>query len=226
MKAKIKAKLKEKNPGLQDALLDRVADALASTVTKEEDIETAVSNSAGLIAAFAAFHQSESDRRVTEAVTKKQTEHEAEIAKLKGGGKNKPDKDKDEPEPDEPPAWAKKLLEKVENLETTHTAKTHQEKLIAKLKEAEVPEGYYKAAIAGRQFKTDAEVETFATEVSTNFKEYAQELSNQGLSILPKPAQDKNLPGDKVPANVETYIAEKFDKPKDGASKDLGGKKL
>lgn len=225
MKAKIKAQLKAKHPGVQDALLDKVADALASTVTKEEDIETAVGNSAGLVATFTQFLQSESDRRVTEAITKKQTEHDAEIAKLKGGSDDKK-KDKSEPDQNDPPAWAKTLLEKVEKLETTHVAKSHHEKLVAKLKEADVPEKYYTPALKGRTFKDDAEVEAFATEITTSFTEYAQELANQGLSILPKPSQQKNPTGDKVAPEIETYIKDKFDAPKDGGAKDMGGKKI
>jgi hypothetical protein len=222
MKAKILAQLKAKFTGVQAALLDRVADALASTVTKEEDIETAVGNSAGLVTAFAGFLQSETDRRVTEAITKKQTEHDAEIAKLTKGGDD--DKGKDKDKGNDTPAWAKDLLEKVARLESTHVAKSHNEKLTAKLKEAGIPEKFYKVAISGRTFKDDTEVEALATEITTNFTEYEQELADQGLAVHPKPTNQRNSNiEDKVPANVETYIAEKFD---DKGAKDLGGKKI
>lgn len=225
MKTKIKAQLKIKFPGVQDALLDKVAEALASTVTKEEDIETAVSNSAGLVNAFAGFLQSETDRRVTEAITKKQTEHDAEIAKLKGGDEDT-DKGKDKGKLEDPPAWAKTLLEKVERLESTHTAKTHQERLIAKLKEANIPEKFYKVAISGRTFKDDAELEALAAEITTNFTEYEQELADQGLAVHPRPNQQQNhTTNDKVPENVTKFIEAKFDDKQDGA-KSLGGKKL
>lgn len=219
MKAKILAQLKAKFTGVQVTLLDRVADVLAGTVTKEEDIEAAVTNSTALVNSFAAHLQSETDRRVTEALNKKETEHAAEIAKLKGTGK-----EKTETESEEMPAWAKTLLDKVTTLESNNTAKSHREKLIAKLAELEVPEGYYKSAVGGRQFKDDTELEAFATEVSTNYKAYAQELADQGLSIVPTPNQSQNQSADKVPEAVNQYIAGKFD-AKAGAD-NMGGKKL
>lgn len=221
MKTKILAQLKAKFAGVQVALLDRVADVLAGTVTKEEDIETAVGNSAGLVNSFATFLQSETDRRVTEALTKKDADHAAEIAKLK---KTKPAAADDGKHDDEMPAWAKTLLDKVTTLESNNTAKTHREKLIAKLTEAQIPEKFYKPAVNGRSFKDDSEVETFATEIAANFKEYAQELADQGLAITPKPNMQPGTPADKVPANVETYIAAKFDDK--GTGKDMGGKKI
>ena len=229
MKSKILAQLKAKFPGVQNTLLDRVAETISKTVTKEEDIDAAVTAATPFVTEFSAFHQSEADRRVTEAVQKREGELNAEIEKLK---KAKPDdKDKDKPKPDDPPAWAqalidqnKSLTEKLTAFETGNHQKTLTGKLTAKLTEAKVPEKYYAPMIAGRTFKDDAEVESFAQSIVTAHQDFTQELVNQGLGQNQKPilgATNK----DGVSTGVQDYIASKSTSDQT-ANSGLGGKKI
>lgn len=226
MKSKILAQLKAKFSGVQTALLDRVADELAKTVTKEEDIDAAVTGAAGLVSMFASFHQSEADRRVTEAITKVTTEKDEEIKKLKGGNDLKEPKD---PDPTVPPAWAKALIDankamadKVAAFEAGNTQKAFNDKVLAKFKELEIDEGYYTPAMIGRNFKDDAEVESFITATETAHKAYRQTLVEQGLGQN-KPILPGANPKTGVSQGVEAYLK---DKASTEQASPLGGKKL
>lgn len=226
MKEKILALLKAKAAGVANEVLTGVAAWLAATVTKEEDIDTAVSGVLPLLTTL----QSENDRRVTQFQTENTT-LKAEIETLKG---KKPKKEGDEPKPEDVPAWAqamidqnKTLLAQVEALKTENMGKLHQQTLIAKLKELEVPEKYYTPAIKGRTFKDDAEVAALATEISDNYKGYAQELADQGLGNARPPVLSTKTDKDGLTDGVKSYLDNKF--PAEPAKADaagLGGKKL
>ena len=225
MKQKILAQLKAKFPGVQSTLLDRVADELVKTVTKEEDIDASVNGASGLVSMFSQFYQSESDRRVTEAVKKREEELKAEFGKKEP----KDPKDPKDPDPNDPPAWAKALIDankaltdKVAAFESANQQKTLTDKVRSRFKELEIDEGYYTPALTGRSFKDDTEVESFVTATETAFKTYKQSLAEQGLGQS-KPIIGVPNPKTGVSQDVEEYL-----KRKESAqdSNSLGGKKL
>jgi len=226
MKVKILAQLKKQFPGVPNNLLDRVASVLEKTVTKEEDIETAVNASAGLVQEFSAFHQSEADRRVTEAVLKREAELKAELEKK---GTPKPGEQK----PDVP-EWAqalidsnKALAEKVANYESANSQKTLSEKLVAMLNEKKIPATFFVNSIEGKTFKDEAEMLSFAAKIETNFNEFNQELIEKGLMQVSTPilgGQNKDGLSTPVQSFVESKKAEAEGKASPTSS--LGGKQL
>ncbi len=228
MKVKILAQLKAKFPGASNALLDRVASVLEKTVTKEEDIETAVNGSAGLVQEFASFHQSEADRRVTEAVQKREAELKAEYEK---GKKADPQKD---PKEGDMPDWAKELVqtnkalvEKVTSFEQATTQKSLAERLVQQLNEKKIPAKYYTKAIEGRTFKDEQEMATFATSLETEYAEFNQELVNSGLMQQPTPVMGGQTK-DGVPIEVRKFVdgIKAVQQGKSVEASSLGGKPL
>lgn len=223
MKEKILALLKAKATGVANEVLTGVAVWLATTVTKEEDIATAVDGVLPLLTTM----QSENDRRVTTFQTENTT-LKTEIAALKG---KTPPKKEDDPKDPDVPAWAQAIIDQnqallgqVEALKSENIGKLHQNALVAKLKELEVPEKFFAAAIKGRTFKDETEITAFADEIKTSYSEYAQDLADQGLGATHKPILPLNPDKSKAPAAVETYIKERFEPANAGTG--LGGKKL
>jgi hypothetical protein len=222
MKQKIHAQLKSKYAGVHQEILSGVADYLAATVTDESTIEEAVNGVAHMVSAM----QSENDRRVNQF----KSENEALKDQLKkagtGKGENEDGKGKDEA-----PAWAqslidanKKLTDEVSQLKSGNIAKQHSELLVAKLKELNVSDKYFAPAIAGRSFKDEQEVETFAGTLANSYKEYQQELADSGLgeaaSSRPVFGQSNK---DGISQSVAEYIANKTSDKKDSP---MGGKKI
>ncbi|MFA6974002.1 MAG: hypothetical protein WC238_04685 [Parcubacteria group bacterium] len=224
-KEKILALLKAKAAGVANEVLTGVAVWLAATVTKEEDVAASVEGVLPLLTTM----QSENDRRVT-AFQQENTTLKDEITKLKG--KTPPKKDGDPPTEDVP-AWAqamidqnKTLLSQVEALKTENMGKVHQQTLIAKLKELEVPEKYYTPAIKGRTFKDDSEVTSLAGEISENYKTFAQDLADQGLGNSTRPVLSTKTDKDGLTEGVKNYLDTKFADPAKAEVAGLGGKKL
>lgn len=215
MKERILAalKIKFKNLGFTDKAFEGVADYLAITVTEEAQIETAISGVEGLLKAF----QGDVDKRVNEAVLKAKGEKQPE------GGED-PNKVK-EPQTEFEKAIAAAvgpLIQKIEHLESGKAAEQFSARLVSTLKEKSIPEKYYAEIIAGRSFKDEAEVEAFATKVESGWKEFEQDLTNQGFSKQEKPLL--GLPNqDGVSSATQAYIESR--KATESGS-DLGGKKL
>lgn len=227
MKVKILAQLKKQFPGVANNLLDRIASHLEKTVTKEEDIETAVNGAAGLVKEFSEFHQSESDRRVTEAVQKRETELKAEYEK-------KTPKDKSDKTPEEIPAWAqaivdsnKSLTDELAGFKTAQTQKSLSEKLVSALTEKKIPAKFFGKMVEGRTFKDEAEMLQFATTVETEYADFNQEMINSGLLQSQAPelgGKTKDGISTPVQAFVESKAAEQSGKAP--ATPQLGGKQL
>ena len=125
MKEKIIAALKTKfsNLGFGEKAFTGVAEFLATTVTDETHIETAITGVEPLLKAF----QGDIDKRVSDAIAKTKAE-------LKTDPPTPPKKD--EPKPgDDTPAWAKDLIKKVEYFEKRETQQTLMGKLKERLKD-------------------------------------------------------------------------------------------
>ncbi|MGJ1360040.1 hypothetical protein ACR79K_25385 [Sphingobacterium siyangense] len=118
MKEKILSALKTKykNLGFGDKAFSGVADFLATTVTEEDQIETAIGGVENLLKAF----QGDIDNRVNTAVAKAKAE--------KGGNQEQPEKTEKTDDDDNTPSWAKKLIEKVDKLESQKVQETLAQK--------------------------------------------------------------------------------------------------
>jgi hypothetical protein len=105
--------LKARFAGVSESILNRIAEKLAKTVTKEDDVAAAVD-----AVTFQQVIDSESDRRATEAsqtaVTNYERRHSLKEGKpVTGGGQgneNEPDK-KEDGNNNDTPAWAKAIIE-------------------------------------------------------------------------------------------------------------------
>lgn len=184
---KIFQALRAKHKNVPKQVLDKVADHLEKGVNEENEVETSVDSADGLVSGFSSFLQSETDRRVNEALTKKKTTNEP------AGG----DDQDDEPGDDkDTPAWAKammkqnkELADKVTALEAGKTQSARQTRLLNGIKGIEgIDEKFYSRIIAGRTFNDDAEVDAMIESVKTGWIEEQQDRSNRGLGQQSKPA--------------------------------------
>jgi phenylalanyl-tRNA synthetase alpha subunit len=199
MKEKILAALRAKYPGTQAALIDRVADTMAGTVTDETQIETIISGDG--VKNLLTFFQSETDRRATEA-TKTAVANYEKQHNLKDG---KPSTGNPEP-PADTPEWAKTLIKqnqelaaKVQTLEKGSVTSGLMDRVKAKLTEKKIPGAFLK----GRTIEKEEEIETLVSEIETDFQAVRQEMVNQNLVVdvpaNPTPASTK------VDADIEAW---------------------
>lgn len=174
MKERILAalKIKFKNLGFTDKAFEGVADYLATTVTEEAQIETAISGVDGLLKAF----QGDVDKRVNEAVLK------AKLEKQPEGGED-PNKVKEPVKGDEEaPTWAKSIIEsnktladKLNKLEGENISKTRQQQLdaiVGKLPET-LRKPYSRISLND---KSDDEFKALLDEVTTEVEGLSTEL--------------------------------------------------
>lgn len=153
MKQKILEALKAKFVGVSDAILNRVADKLAKTVTSEEQVATAVEGTT-----FQQVLESYGDSRATEAQQTAVKNYEAKYG-LKDGNKTEPqqqqvqqttEQKQDPTGGEQQPAWVqaliesnKKLSDRLDAMEAGKTAETRKQKLNAVIEK--LPESLRKA---------------------------------------------------------------------------------
>lgn len=167
---KILAQLVAKHSGVPKTVLGLIAKKLAEKVTEENQIEGAVNdfetNSPVSIKDYADFLQSETDKRVTEAVKKAKSETK-------------------DPDPKDPPTSKKdvtdpkdiagiiasevaKALEPIQAKLAGNEKKSTQDELVAAAKAKGIPEKYAKRYYIGEDFdaeKAISELETEWTEI-------------------------------------------------------------
>ncbi|MDQ8748396.1 hypothetical protein [Elizabethkingia miricola] len=183
-------KTKYKDLGLSETILKGIANKLARSVEKEEDIETAVAGVEDDLKIF----QSLADQNRTLA------SKVAELEKGKAPDPNPTPEPTPNPEPPKPtggedvPEWAKTLTEKLDKqaeyitgLQTEKVNKTNAEKLVSELKKLEVSEHFYKLHIQGKTFANDEEINAFATSIKEAEDSYLQDTSNTKLQKSPEP---------------------------------------
>ncbi|MCX6222477.1 MAG: hypothetical protein NTZ69_16010 [Bacteroidia bacterium] len=209
MKTKIKDALKTKYKalGFSDQAIEAVAGFLSATVTEEAGIDAAVAGVEGLLKAV----QSDTDKARAEKV-----KLEAKLAELEG--KRKPDDDpekKPTPPTDEPPAWAKSLIDQNKEL-AKKLSLIEGEKITTSRKqllEAAFPENtpakYREQTIKGlerQKFETDEDFTAFVNDVKTTAEELSGLAAAKG-GVFKRPAGASGEPGkDKVPEAVEARI--------------------
>jgi hypothetical protein len=192
VKEKILSELKTKfkNLGFGEKAFDGVADYISKTVTKDEDIETAIAGVEPLLKAF----QGDSDKRVTDAVAKVKAEPKpAESSK-------QVEKPKPADTGNDIPEWAKGLISKLESFEKKETQSALMAKLKAKIAD-KVPDSYLK----GRSITIESEdqIDQLATSIEGDFTAFKQDLINQGV-FVESPKSSQNSPK----AGVDFAIAE------------------
>lgn len=181
MKEKILAAIKVKFPAinLSKKRLDQIAAKIESKVIDDETkIDTALDQY--------------NDFNPLADIAKQDDAHRTLEAKLKTAAQNPP-KEKDEPAETlidaDAPAWAKtllesnkKLTESVQKLEGEKRQTTMKENIAGKLKD--IPASYWnKRALPDSEEK----LEDFITEVKSDYKTFAQELTDKGLAQIPLP---------------------------------------
>lgn len=110
MKKELLAALKAKFEGVNESILSRIADKLAKTTTKEEDVATAVSG-----VTIQQIIEGYGDSRATEAQQSAVRNYEEKYG-LKDGEKLQDPKPKLKPQEETMPEWAKKLVEENKTL--------------------------------------------------------------------------------------------------------------
>lgn len=183
MKQVILDALKAKYEGVSEKILDRIADKLAKTVTKQEDVQTAVDG-----VTFQQVLESYGDSRATEAQATAVKNYEAKH-NLKDGKpieKQEPPKQTPPIGGDDVPAWAKELIEsnkkayeEINRLKAARTTETRQAQL-SKLTE-KLPEPIRKAY--GRisvDNMTDEDFTALLNDVNGEAEAISQTLSTKG----------------------------------------------
>jgi hypothetical protein len=194
MKKELLEALKTKFAGVSDAILSRIAEKLAKTVTTEDGVQPAVD-----AVTLQQVIDGEADRRATEAtqtaVVNYEKKHSIKEGKpVQGGGqdtKTEPVKTKEGGNNEDAPAWAKPLIdstkalsERLANLEGEKVTATRKQKLDAIIEK--LPENLRKpyGRIALKSM-TDEEFETFITETTTEVEDVVNDLAAQGSVITP-----------------------------------------
>jgi hypothetical protein len=200
-------KTKYKNLGFGDKALAGVAAYLATTVKEETGIEPAITGAEPLLKAF----QSDIDTRVTNAI--KAAKDEQKKQEQKPEPEQKPEDHKDEP-----PAWAKGILDRLDAFEKKESRASLISKAREKLAEKHIPETF----LRGRSLdiETEADIDKLVNTVETDFTAFRQDLVNQGV-IVSTPTEGG---GDKADAAVAKMIAEKRNNPT--IAQGVVGKKL
>ena len=217
MKEKIFAGLKTKFDGVQDAILNRVAEKLSETVTTEDAVATAVEG-----VTLQSLLDSYADSRANEA---SQTAVRNFRQKHGLGEDGKPIKKEDpkpqpKPEPtggDEPPQWFRDYQAKVEadlteaktKLQEYENSKT-QEKLMglvkAKLKEKGVDEDFIPLLTKNIAIGSEDQIDQLVTGMHEDYQSIVQTKAEQGVVISVPPS---SVQVDKQGEALGKQIAEK-----------------
>ena len=229
MKKKLLEALQAKFSGVEANVLEPTVNRLLKTTTKEEEITTAVEG-----VTFQQIVESYGDSRSTQAaetaskraITSYEKQHKLKDGKPledtgDGDGK-KVDPDKKPNDDDNIPVWAKKLLDKQEQLENrfkeedeAKVQKDLNSSLVTLLKENGVRESFYSPVIKGRTFKDEEEMRTYAESVIKSFADDEQSVANAKHQPSTPPHQtniDGNEEEDPLLKNVETKTTELADK--------------
>ncbi len=221
MKEKILAQLKKKYVGVSTSFLGLLADKLSAKVTEETQIEGVIDEleKSGIsIVDLDKFHQTEGDRRATEAAATREAKLKEQFNLVSKTPTPPKKEDGDDPVDKKLEAMQKKIAD----FESKDAQQKFKKNAVSKLKDKKIPEAFYRELISSRNFQDDAEIETFVTSVETGFNEVQQEFIDAGLSAVAKPVFGK--PGsDGVSPALKSFIAEKTS---DGSSNPLGAKKL
>ncbi|MEG0848472.1 MAG: hypothetical protein RSE50_00805 [Myroides sp.] len=215
MRDKILQGLKTKNSkyGLSQTILEVLADDLAKTVEKDEDVETAVTGVEGQMKIYQSF--ADQNRTLQTEITnlKKgaegKTEEKKEEEKKKGGDDKKESGEQE-------PAWLKALNEKIDkqndlisNFQKEKAQQSTAQQLQAKFTELKIPQSFQKLIPMDKVFATPEEMEAFVNEQKANYDGLAQEFGNAALGQVPKPLFGEAAKEGEVSPDVQARIDSK-----------------
>jgi len=216
MKKEIFEALKTKFDGVQDAILNRIAEKLAKTVTDTNGVTTAVEG-----VTFQQILESYGDSRATEATQTAVTNYEKKH-NLKEGVKaeTKPEGGADPQQGGQPagqaeemPAWAKKLAEqnealanKLAGIETEKVSKTRATLFTSVIESApEKLRNRYTKDFNRMTFKDDEEFNTWLEEAKTDITDFVNDLSVAGATFS-SPKKGGSANEEKPSAEVEARV--------------------
>ncbi|MCL1932839.1 MAG: hypothetical protein FWF53_03355 [Candidatus Azobacteroides sp.] len=214
MKQLILNALKAKFEGVSENILNRIAEKLAKTVTKEDDVQAATD-----AVTFQQIIDSEADRRATEATQTAVNNYEKKYSIKEGkpvttgggqGTQTEPDNDnKGNGNTDDIPEWAKALIdsnkalgEKISGIEKDKVSVSRKQKLeavIEKLPET-LRKPYSRIALTDM---SDEDFETFINETGADVDGLVTDLAAKG-SVLQPPKSGGGATKVKEPTKEET----------------------
>ena len=181
MKEKILALLKTKFPGVDEAILIRIAEKKAAGVTDESQVQP-IADGVGFQDVLNSYGDFRANGAVASAVSNYEKKHNIKDGKPIENPNPIPNP-KPEDKKDDVPAWAQALIDSNKNLSTELSAlkqeklqATRQEQIMAKAKEYGIPETFAKRYA----IPDDADLDTY-------FKDAKQELANIGFSGVNPP---------------------------------------
>lgn len=213
MKKEILDALKAKFEGVSEAILNRIADKLAKTVTKQEDVATAVEG-----VTFQQVLESYGDSRATEAQQTAVTNYEKKHG-LKDGKKVEEPKPTEETKPgeEEMPAWAKALVKSNEQLlcevaamKGEKIATSRKSSLDAILKDApEKIRQRYEKDFARMTFKDDEDFNNWIGEITPDVEAITNEYQAKGGVVTRPKAGAAGGKGEEKNPYLEARIKER-----------------
>ena len=184
MYKEILEQLKTKFPGVSEQILDRIAKKMAETVTKSEDVKTAVDG-----VTFQKVLESYGDSRATDATKTAVLNYEKKHG-LKDGQKVETEKPKQvDDNTDDTPKWVQALVsgmntlkEEVAHMKAERVASARKQQMSEVL--AKIPESLRKGyeRINVESMDEDA-FNTLLTEVTNEVSEIAKEKSAEGAAF-------------------------------------------
>lgn len=219
MKKEILEALKAKFPGVSDEILSRIADKLAKTVTKQEEVATAVEG-----VTFQQVLESYGDSRATEAQKTAVTNYEKKHG-LKDGKKIEESKPTEQSKPNEEtkpgeeemPSWAKALIEsnktlsdKLSAIEGEKVATSRKSSLEAILKNApEKIRQRYEKDFARMTFKDDEDFNNWIGEITPDVEAITNEYQAKGGVVTRPKAGAAGGKGEEKNPYLEARIKER-----------------
>lgn len=170
---KLKATYKDK--GLSEKVLEVFAKRLLNTA--DEEIDQAITDLEPDISL---------QQMMNDQIRTLRTENEKLRTQLTEKGPEpkpeptpEPDPAKPEPEPNEPPAWAKTLIDTVTELKAEKQRTSTSERLAKKFKELEINETYFKPFISGQTFESEEQFENYVEGVKQNYEALMTEFTHK-----------------------------------------------
>lgn len=215
MKILILNALKAKFIGVSENILNRIADKLAKTVTKEDDVAAAVE-----AVTFQQVIDSESDRRATEAsqtaVTNYEKRHSLKEGKpvSGGGGENEPGGGNEPPQGGDLASQIaaavssalKPLQTEIETLKSGKVSDIRKQQLEAVIGNAS---DKFKTRITKNyermNFSDDEDYNAWLEEIKTEAEEDAADATATG-AVFGRPKFGQPAPKDEVPKHIQEYL--------------------
>lgn len=219
MKKEILEALKAKFVGVSEAILNRIADKLAKTVIKQEDVATAIEG-----VTFQQVLESYGDSRATEAQQTAVTNYEKKHG-LKDGKKVEEPKPTEQPKPNEEtkpgkedmPVWAKALIDsnktlsdKLSAMEGEKIATSRKSSLEAILKNApEKIRQRYEKDFVRMTFKDDEDFNSWIGEITPDVEAITNECQAKGGVVTRPKAGAAGGKGEEKNPYLEARIKER-----------------